>query len=279
MAQSVRNRIATQIAKMPLMGGAIEISEHIQTLWNDMADFDVASSDDALEHLLRFLHTEFDAENVSWLAAIRVQDDETDYAAQAWRQRAFGYLFPAPELSARVDQEAQHPDSDQADITTLRNIALAGTWRANRLIDLAGADWFDSDFYRRHYLDHGHADAIWAGCPVNADAELYFGLFRSPDQPRFTAQERDRVGAVLRSLKWFYRHVFISRGLCIANAPLTTMERKVLHGLLAGYTEKEIAREQGQSRHTTHDHVKTLYRKFGITNRAALMAIWLRRAQ
>ena len=261
------------------MGDAIEIGAPIQALWDDMADFDAASSDEALKHLLKFLHAEFDAENVSWLAAIRVQDAEPDCATHAWRQRAFGYLFPTPELSSRVDTETQRTESNQVDITTVRNVALAGTWRTNRLIDLAGADWFDSDFYRRHYLAHGHADVIWAGCPVNADAELYFGVFRSSEQPRFTAQERDRVGAVLRGLKWFYRHVFISRGLCIANAPLTAMERNVLQGLLAGYTEKQIARDQGQSPYTTHDHVKVIYRKFGITNRAALMAIWLGRSQ
>ncbi len=259
------------------MGNVIEIAAPLRALWDEMADFDVASSDEALEHLLKFLHTQFDAVNVSWLAAIRVQDGEAGNAAQAWRQRAFGYLFPSTDLSARVDAETRRTEADQVDITTVRNIALAGRWRTNRLVDLAGADWFESEFYRRHYLDHGHADVIWAGCPVNADAELYFGLFRSPEQPRFTREERDGVGAVLRAFRWFYRHVFLSRGLGIADAPLTTAERGVLRGLLAGHTEKDIARDQGHSPHTTHHHVKALYRKFGITSRAALMGIWLGR--
>jgi len=260
------------------MGNAIDIAPHILALWDEMVDFDAARSDEALKHLLTFLQTEFDARNVSWLAAVRVQDVEPDTVTQAWRQRGFGYLFPRAELSSRVDAETRRTESNQIDVTTARLVAQAGTWRTSRLNDLVDSDWFESDFYRRHYLDHGHADVIWAGCPVNADAEIYFGIFRSSDQPRFTPHERDRVWVILRGLKWFYRQVFLSRGLGIANEPLTVKERNVLRGLLAGKTEKEIALVQAQSPHTTHYHVKAIYRKFGITNRASLMAIWLGRS-
>ncbi|MEJ2631810.1 MAG: hypothetical protein P8015_11445 [Acidihalobacter sp.] len=64
------------------MGDAIEIAAPVLALWDEMADFDVANSDGAFEHQLKFLHTQFDAMNVSWLAAIRVQDGEAGNAAQ-----------------------------------------------------------------------------------------------------------------------------------------------------------------------------------------------------
>lgn len=249
----------------------------MQVLWDEMADFDAASADEALEHLMRFLQKEFDAANVAWFTAIRLQEVEPDCATMGWRQRAYGYLFPQPELSDLVEEETERMESNVVDVTTVRNLALVGTWRANRLVDLAGPDWFESAFYRYHYVSHGHSDAIWAGCPVNADAEVYFGLYRSLDQPHFTPEERDQVGVVLRGLKWFYRQLFLSRGLGIADVPLTAMERIILRSLLSGQTEREIAEQQGQSPHTTHHHVKAIYRKFGITNRAALMAIWLGR--
>ncbi len=38
---------------------------------------------------------------------------------------------------------------------------------------------------------------------------------------------------------------------------------------------RSITCELKQSLHTTHGHVKEIYRKFNVTSRTALMAIWL----
>jgi DNA-binding CsgD family transcriptional regulator len=48
-----------------------------------------------------------------------------------------------------------------------------------------------------------------------------------------------------------------------------------LQGLLTGQPEKQIATALDQSHHTTHEYVMTIYRKFGVNNRPALMALWL----
>lgn len=60
-----------------------------------------------------------------------------------------------------------------------------------------------------------------------------------------------------------------------ASSPLTPVERQVLQSLLTGLSEKAIASAQSQSYHTTHEYVTSIYRKFGVNNRAALMALWL----
>lgn len=254
---------------------ATSCADRIQTLWDDMADFDAASTDAALDYLLRFLCTELRAQNVSWLACIRMQTLDADDPSQGWRPCAYGYLYPDPRLARRSRTALDRVERGGFDITDIRNVALAGSWRANRLIDLAEPEWFDSAFYREYYLAHGQADAIWAGCPVNADAEIYFGIYRSSCAPRFRAAERDHAVAALRGLKWFYRHLLLSHGLGIAKAHLTDTEREVLRGLLAGQTEKGVARQLEQSPNTTHVHVTSIYRKFGISNRASLMALWL----
>ncbi|WP_454610343.1 helix-turn-helix transcriptional regulator [Labrenzia sp. MBR-25] len=36
-----------------------------------------------------------------------------------------------------------------------------------------------------------------------------------------------------------------------------------------------IAEQNNQSPHTTHDHVKRIFRKYGVSSRSALMALWL----
>ena len=50
--------------------------------------------------------------------------------------------------------------------------------------------------------------------------------------------------------------------------PLTERERTILRFLGSGLTEREIARELFLSFNTVHSHVKSLYRKLGVSSRA-----------
>ncbi|MBC8067467.1 MAG: helix-turn-helix transcriptional regulator [Deltaproteobacteria bacterium] len=52
---------------------------------------------------------------------------------------------------------------------------------------------------------------------------------------------------------------------------LTPRQREVLRQLVAGASEKELAFELGVSTHTAHDHVKALYRAFGVRSRGELL--------
>lgn len=54
---------------------------------------------------------------------------------------------------------------------------------------------------------------------------------------------------------------------------LSPRERETLELLLTGQPEKLIAASMGLSVHTTHDHVKAVYRKLGVRSRAELMAM------
>ncbi|MEM1012972.1 MAG: LuxR C-terminal-related transcriptional regulator [Planctomycetota bacterium] len=55
-------------------------------------------------------------------------------------------------------------------------------------------------------------------------------------------------------------------------ATLTPRPREVLDRLLAGDSEKEVARHLGISPHTVHDHVKLLYKTFDVASRGELLA-------
>lgn len=250
-------------------------SERIYTLWDELAAFEVTRHDEALDHLLRTLCELTDAQNATWFGAVRLPEVAPNDPILGWRPRFYRLLHPDPKLDAVFRQQAALLEQREVDVNIVCNVALARRLRANRLEDSVPPEWFESDYYRKYFLDLGRVDAIWAGCPVNADAEIYFGLFRAVGKPRFTAAERDIVYAALRSLKWFHRQYLLSHGLLVASSPLTTVEREVLRGLLSGKTEKEIAVFQGRGLHTTHEYVKALYRKFRVTSRAALMALWL----
>lgn len=253
-------------------------ADRIHVLWDELADFDAALADAALDRLLAALCDLIDAQNANWFGAVRLADHPDGDPMHGWRPRAVRYLHPSTPIDTRVKKLKQNLDRGDVDETAVRNVALAGAYRANRLADLASPEWFASDHYLVHYKGLGHVDVIWAGVPINADAECYFGFFRDGERPPFSVAERDAVAYALRGLKWFHRRQMLSRGLLVAKTPLTPVERRALKQLLGELPEKEIAAALGQSRHTTHEYVTAIYRKFGVNSRIGLMALWLGRA-
>lgn len=250
------------------------MTDRIHELWDELADFDTSRADEALDHLLEALCRLVHGQNASWIGAVRMPDIVLGDPVHGWRVRCFRILHPGTALIDSTKAQIRNLERGSADETTIRNVALAGSFRANRVEDLVPG-WLDSDYCKRYFKTAGRADAIWIGMPINDDAESYFGIFRDEAHPRFTAQERDLAGSALRGLKWFCRRQMLSHGLTMANAPLTPTEREILGGLLSGQSEKQIAAALGRNFHTTHEHVASIFRKFDVKNRAALMAIWL----
>lgn len=257
---------------------SIDLAERIHVVWDRLADFDAARVDEALDHLLAALCDLIDAQNANWFGAMRLGDILPGDPTHGWRPGTIHYLHPSRPIDEKARELTRKLEQGNIDETTVRNIALAGSFRANRLVDLASDSWFESDYYHVYYRNVGHVDAIWVGVPINPDAECYFGVFRDSAHPRFTPEERDLVAYVLRGLKWFCRRQMLGHGLLVASSPLTPTERSVLQGLLTGQSEKQIAAALGKGYHTTHEHVSSIFRKFDVNNRAALMALWLGKA-
>jgi DNA-binding CsgD family transcriptional regulator len=252
-------------------------SDVIHNLWDELADFDASRSDETLSHLMGGLCALAGACNITWMGAVRLDASFVNDPAKGWRPGALSFLHSALPLDTAVREQTEKLEQGNVDENIIRNLDGAGSFRANRLRDLVGQEWFDSFYYRAYYRGVGHDDAVWVAFPVNKDAESWFGIFRGPDQPSFTESERDRIAYALRGLKWFHRQLMLSHGLLAAKNPLTPAERQVLHLLLTGLSEKLIAEQLGRSYHTTHDWISSIYRKFGVNNRATLMALWLGR--
>lgn len=250
-------------------------NDFIHTLWDELADFNAARSDEAVTHLMDGLCTLAGAWNIVWVGAVRLDTSFPGDPVKGWRPRLVRYRHPSPPLDNNAREQTEKLERGVVDITTIRNAEGAGTFRANRLRDLVGLEWFESPYYRAHYQSLGTADAIWVVFPVNTDAESYFGIFRAPDRPPFTEAERDIVAYALRGIKWFHRQLMLSYGMPLAVTPLTSTERRVLHLLLTGLSEKLIAAELERSYHTVHECITAIFRKFGVNNRAALMSLWL----
>lgn len=247
----------------------------IHELWDRLAELDAAQVDVALNMLMEGLCALVDGQNAEWFGMVRLADAQTGDPVSGWRPPVVRFLHTNDALLGMVREQTRRMDMDFANQAATTLIAQAGRFRAARLSDVAPANWFESEVYRRHYCDCDREDVIYVAFPINEDAESWFGIFRAAGKPRFTAEERDTVAYALRGLKWFHRQLLLSHNMLVAGTPLTQAERRVLHGLLGGQPEKQIAADLRQSPHTTHDHVTSIYRKFAVNNRPALLALWL----
>lgn len=248
----------------------------IYPIWDEINAFAASSSDEAIGHLMQRLSGHIGAANAASVIAVRLCDSEAD-PLRGWRPRLIRYTNIHSSHQANAEARLKQYEQGKGDITAIRFAVDAGSWRARRLSDLVEPASFESDYYKAHYLTRGYGDAIWAGCPINQDIELVFVFFRSVDHPRFGIAERDLEAAALRGLGVLFRQYVLAYGLSVARMPLTATERQVLKGLLDGQVEKQIASACQQSPHTMHDHVKHIFQKFGVNNRASLIALWLGR--
>ena len=253
----------------------------VHRLWDELADFPAAQTDAALLHLMKTLCGWLKADNAVWVGGVRMAHGSAARRdpQHGWRGRAVRHLFSTPEIEVKSAQAVRGQDTDPG-MTTRAIAAGAGAFRVHRLRDgfVDFAAFQRTAHYRAFYADAGISDRLWAVFPVNEDAEscLLFDLYRT--QRRFSAADAALAARALRGLKWFHRNLMLGCGLLVADTALTPTQQRVLALLLAGHSEKEAAAHLGQSLHTTHTHIKEIFRKFGVTSRAGFAAIWLGRA-
>lgn len=125
-----------------------------------------------------------------------------------------------------------------------------------------------SEFRRKAYLD----ESIYAFYPLDQSGNAVgMGFTRPLGASRFGARERLMVEMLNDGLAWFY-HQFANEGREKAVPRLSPALVRTLTLLLQGASEKQIAARNELSRHTVHDHVKAIYRRWGVNSRAELLA-------
>ncbi|MGM4919639.1 helix-turn-helix transcriptional regulator [Tardiphaga sp. 813_E8_N1_3] len=249
--------------------------QNVYALWDHLADYSAGDSDAALTHLLGALATMLSASNVLWSVVVRLPTPKRDDPLLGWRPRLVRLLDPKPAVAASVQQQFDALWSTKLDLSQILSASGDEPFRVRLLFDALPPEWFEGEHYQRHYLDVGHADSISVRIALNDDVRIRLFVFRDAQSRRFSAQDGEHLGFVMRGLRWFHRQQLLGHGLLIADAPLTPAERRVLLALLDGQMERQIAQKLDQSPNTTHFHVKSIYAKFGVRNRAALAALWL----
>jgi DNA-binding CsgD family transcriptional regulator len=244
-------------------------------LWDELADFPVASTDDALVHLMKSICEFIGADNAFWLGGLRINPFSENDPLKGWRPRANRFLHPAPiHEEAYRAQEAKW-NRREMDLTYERAMRDVGSFRSYRLRGELPPDWFDGPTYKIYYASRDIFDTCFVTFPLNEDCESYFAFHRIRKRKPFTLADEQSAAYALRGIKWFHRQLIHSHGVLLSAGPLSPVQRRITHLLLTERSEKEIATETGQSPQTTHKYVTDIFRKFGVNSRAALTALWL----
>lgn len=248
--------------------------DFIHNLWDELSDFEASQSDQAVRHLIQSLCRLTGAVNAEWNGAIRMGKNFGNDPLQGWRicvKQELMPLSPDPEGEsfAEIQRMWNEREIDPSFLLPIRGI---GSFRTYSLRRDMSQEWFGSPFFKGFFESNGVYDGVMVGFPLNEDAESHLAFYF----PRaITDEEIELLAYASRGLKWFHRKTMLSHGLTVAESELTLAERRVLNMLLTGRTEKQIAADLERSYHTVHQYVTTIFRKFGVGNRAALMALWL----
>lgn len=258
-----------------------------QRLWDDLATFSAPDTEVALRHALQTISSLIGAQQAFWIGAVRL-GGEGD-ALKGWRVRAIARVGGGVSDQRMLKAVRQFQDKGMADPVTIAQARESGVFRVRLLAELAPPGFSETPAYDLLYRQRGITDAIFAGCPINEDAESYFGFYRSDEpkdvvapgepatapSPPFSSDDRDTVAYALRPLRWFYQRMMLHHGLLVASAPLTAIERRLASLLMTDRSEKQIAADAGLTLATTHTYITALFRKFGVSGRPGLSAVWL----
>lgn len=137
--------------------------------------------------------------------------------------------------------------------------------RADLVSDRDWAEhWFVHDHRRAAGLDDEMTGVVRGALPGQA---VGVSLHRALGDRPFGLEERALLSLFVEDLAGLDGF-----GVEAARARLTPRERETLARLLAGASEKEIARDLDLSTHTVHEYVKSLHRKLGVQSRSQLVA-------
>jgi DNA-binding CsgD family transcriptional regulator len=187
-----------------------------------------------------------------------------DYVDYGWtdgeRDRALAYYGAIPITRDPLVGRALRADREQP-VVTLR--------RADLVTDTA---WYGSRLHNELHRPGGLDDVILSMRFLGGEGASVSGLVlkRGAGDPPFSVEEREIVHLFRSECDWMLHPA--SGGPRTKVPGLTRREQETLDLLLTGASEKIMAARLGISRHTVHDYVKRLYRKIGVSSRAALMA-------
>jgi DNA-binding CsgD family transcriptional regulator len=140
---------------------------------------------------------------------------------------------------------------------------------------LADDGWYRSAAYQGLYRPHGVDDGVYSLFPLAGSGGFTVNPCRLATDRPFGGRE-----VKLLHLTQLELAPHLGRSLATALDPATRLSRRlrqVLDRLLDGDGEKQAAARLGVSAATVREYVQAVYRQFGVSSRAELLAHFLRR--
>jgi DNA-binding CsgD family transcriptional regulator len=170
--------------------------------------------------------------------------------------------------------------------------AKAGVRGFFHIVDIAPANFRDSEYYALYYSSNGVQDHTGFLVETGDGTPLAISLERTPALGNFSSEERSALGAVAATvaalvachwpgtpapgrgehsgLHYQVRGVLEAFGSSL----LTPRERDVVQLILQGYPSKAIARELGISSQTEQVHRRHIYHKLGLSSHNELFSLF-----
>lgn len=131
--------------------------------------------------------------------------------------------------------------------------------------------WYDHPSVQEYRLAVGIDHFVYSIYPLGEPEVISaVGLFRRTGREPFSARQRRIVHILLTEVDWLhYAELPGDRGRNVSE--LTPRQRMVLVMLLEARQAQEIARLLRISLHTAKDHIKAIYRHFGVSGQLELL--------
>lgn len=251
----------------------------LTALWHELSEFPASEAEPSLEHALRGLQRMIGSERIWWTLSAKTRWKRRRNRIEDWK------VVDVLPVDASIDDQMvrvmmEHYAAGDYDEFTRRRLAVPGRCLCHRDADLmTRAEWTRDWDFAEARRPAGLDGTLVATYRVSEQCEAHVGLDRSMHTSAFTPEERDLLEAFMAGAQIWHREQCLVRGWIECDAPLAARERDVVQQLLTGATEKQIARDLGMTPRTVHYYVTELCRRFGVSGRRGLMALWLRRRE
>lgn len=138
-------------------------------------------------------------------------------------------------------------------------------------------EWYRSSFFNEHLRVARLDSNMCSSFPLREPGRRFtIGMFRALGDRQFGPREWTLLELLNSEFGWFYRAVV--EALNGPTRQLSRQLRRTLARLVDGDSEKQIARRMNLSKHTVHDYVKELHKRFDVSSRGELLAAVHRRS-
>jgi DNA-binding CsgD family transcriptional regulator len=184
--------------------------------------------------------------------------------------------LPPADRAVFLDYMQVHGPMHDPITSSLKRLRGRLVTRTRRQL-VADSEWYGADFFHRYHRGAGLDHCINSLCEPAADGTIdVIGVHRAVGDRDFSPRERRLLHLVHDELGRLIGPVLEWAGAS-AVARLSPRLRQTLDALREGDSEKQVAARLGISQPTAHEYVHRLYRHFGVSSRAELLARFIRR--